>query len=95
MSVCAFGIGCCNLIFVVKFDIVFYFPASFQTYNSSGDDSYTFLPDRVPRGIGSIRFSITARSDAYIILSPTMEPDEHTPVYEIGKAQRNYFYGKA
>ncbi|XP_071849919.1 uncharacterized protein [Apostichopus japonicus] len=68
------------------------FSASFQTYNSSGDDSYTFLPDRIPRGIGSIRFSITARSDAYIILSPTMEPDEHTPVYEIaiGVNRRNF-----
>ncbi|KAJ8042856.1 IgGFc-binding protein [Holothuria leucospilota] len=64
--------------------------ASYTTYTSDGNDSYTFLPDRLPRGVGSIRFGVNAASSAYIILSPTRNPTEDTPLYEFAiGANRN------
>lgn len=57
--------------------------ASYSSYESAANDMYTFLPDRLTRGIGSFRFSVRSHSDAHILLSSTKDIDGTTPVYEI------------
>ncbi|KAJ8043153.1 IgGFc-binding protein [Holothuria leucospilota] len=53
------------------------------SYDSKANDVYTFLPNRLVRGIGSFRFSVKSHSDARLLLSSTKDVDDETPVYEI------------
>ncbi|KAJ8042854.1 Snaclec agglucetin subunit alpha-1 [Holothuria leucospilota] len=58
------------------------YSASYKTFISDGNNSYTFLPESIPGGVVSLRFGVVAQSSAYIILSPTINPNENTSLYE-------------
>ncbi|KAJ8043157.1 IgGFc-binding protein [Holothuria leucospilota] len=64
------------------------------TYDLEANNVYTFLPYRLVRGIGSIRFSVKSHSDARLLLSSTKDIDDDTPAYEIALGadcnQRNF-----